>query len=235
MKRLLDLAVAVPLLLLLLPLGAVIALVLVFTGEGEVFYAQSRLGRHGRTFRLLKFATMLKNSSKMGTGTLTVPNDPRVLPVGRLLRATKLNELPQLWNVVKGDMSLVGPRPLAQQDFDCYSPAVQREVSSVRPGLTGIGSVVFRDEEGVLAASELPPLDCYRLEIAPRKGRLECWYVRNRSLVLDLRILALTAVAVLAPASRLHERLARRALAETAETAPPAAGEARDRGPGSEA
>ena len=134
-----------------------------------------------------------------------MPNDPRVLPVGKVLRKTKLNELPQLWNVIRGDMSLVGPRPLAESDFRCYSDDVQREIVEVRPGLTGVGSIVFRDEEELLGASELPPLDAYRLEIAPRKGELELWYVENQSLLLDIKILALTVIAVLAPKSRLHE------------------------------
>ncbi len=206
-KRLLDILVSGFVLALILPLGLVIAALLAITGEREVFFAQQRIGLDGRTFRLLKFATMLKKSPQMGTGTLTLPNDPRVLPVGRVLRITKLNELPQLWNVLRGDMSLVGPRPLAQQDFDCYAPRVQREIIKNRPGLTGVGSIVFRDEERILAASALPPLDCYRLEIAPRKGDLELWYAENRSMALDLKLLLLTAVAVLAPHSRLHERL----------------------------
>lgn len=204
MKRLLDITAAGLLTLLVLPIGLLIALVLACTGEREIFYAQTRIGRDGRRFQLLKFVTMLKNSPNMGTGTLTLPNDPRVLPVGRVLRKTKLNELPQLLNVLKGDMSLVGPRPLAPQDFDCYSPEVRREIVKVRPGLTGVGSIVFRDEERVIAESDAPPLDCYRQEIAPRKGKLELWYIENQSLALDLKLLLLTAVAVVSPGTRLH-------------------------------
>jgi lipopolysaccharide/colanic/teichoic acid biosynthesis glycosyltransferase len=206
-KRLLDILVAGLLLVLLSPLLVVIMAILAVTGEREIFYAQTRIGRLGRPIRVLKLVTMMKGSSKMAGGTLTVPDDPRVLPVGKILRKTKLNELPQLWNVVRGDMSLVGPRPLAEDDFACYSEAVQREVVKVRPGLTGVGSVVFRDEERRLAESDLPPLECYRLEIAPRKGALESWYVENQSLGLDLKLLALTVVAVLAPRSTLHERM----------------------------
>ena len=207
MKRLLDLLVAGLLSALLLPLGLLIALVLRLTGEGEVFYAQRRVGRNGEPFRLLKFVTMVKNSASIGTGTVTVPGDPRVLPVGRFLRKMKLNELPQLLNVLRGDMSLVGPRPLTPETFACYPLEVQRRVVEAQPGLTGIGSIVFRNEEGILAASELPAIDCYRQEIAPYKGRLELWYIDNRSLWLDLELLLLTAVAVLVPRSRLHERL----------------------------
>lgn len=206
-KRLLDISLAGLLLVLVSPLLLTVMAILVLTGEHEVFYAQTRVGRFGRPFRLLKFVTMLKGSSKMGTGTLTIPNDPRVLPVGRVLRKTKINELPQLWNVVRGDMSLVGPRPLAEGDFACYDEEVQQQVVTVRPGLTGVGSIVFRDEEERLAESELPPLECYRQEIAPRKGALEVWYVQNQSLVLDFKLLTLTAVAVLAPNSTLHESI----------------------------
>ena len=206
MKRLLDLVVAVPITVLCLPLFLLTALVLRLTGEGEVFYAQRRVGRRGEPFRLLKFVTMVRDSAKIG-GTVTMPGDPRVLPVGRVLRKIKLNELPQLLNVLRGDMSLVGPRPLTPETFACYPPEVQRRVVEVPPGVTGIGSIVFRDEERIIAESELSAKDCYRLEIAPYKGRLEVWYVDNRGLWLDLKLIALTAVAVLLPRSRLHERL----------------------------
>ena len=206
MKRLLDLAVAGLLTALCLPIGLLTALVLKLTGEGEVFYAQSRVGRNGERFPLLKFVTMVKNSANIGTGTVTVPGDPRVLPVGRLLRKTKLNELPQLLNVLRGDMSLVGPRPLTAETFACYPPEVQHRIVDVRPGITGIGSIVFRDEEQIIGRSRLPALDCYREEIAPYKGRLELWYIDNCGMWLDLKLLLLTAVAVAAPRSRLHER-----------------------------
>lgn len=207
MKRLLDLVAAGLLTVLSLPIGLLTAVVLKLTGEGEVFYAQRRVGRNGDRFRLLKFVTMVKNSAKMGTGTVTIPSDPRILPVGRVLRKIKLNELPQLLNVLRGDMSLVGPRPLTPETFACYSPEVQRRIVQVQPGITGIGSIVFRDEERIIAESKLPTVDCYREEIAPYKGRLELWYIGNRTLWLDLKLLLLTAVAILAPRSRLHERV----------------------------
>lgn len=200
-KRLLDVVVAGTLLILLLPLCLPIVAILAITGEREVFYAQTRVGLGGRRFKLLKFATMLKDSPNLGTGTVTVRGDPRVLPVGRILRKSKLNELPQIWNVLRGDMSLVGPRPLAEQDFAYYSPEVRRQIVRARPGLTGLGSVVFRDEESLLAKSALPPIEAYRTEVAPYKGRLECWYVENRTLLLDLKLLVLTAVVVVLPSS----------------------------------
>jgi len=206
MKRMLDILLAAAALILFLPLGLAIMLVLRLTGEGEVFYVQPRIGRGGRTFGLIKFATMLKNSPQLGTGTITVRNDPRVLPVGRFLRKTKLNEVPQLINVLKGDMSLVGPRPLMPPTFAYYSPAVQAAIAQVRPGLTGIGSIVFRDEESVLAHSGKPAAECYREHIAPHKGELEQWYIRHQSLRLDVKLILLTVVAVLFPRLRWHER-----------------------------
>ncbi len=205
-KRLLDIAVAGALLLLLLPLGTVIAAILACTGEREIFFPQARVGRGGRSFKLLKFASMLKDSPNLGNGTVTVANDPRVLPVGRFLRKTKINELPQLLNVLFGDMSLVGPRPLTTQVFAYYPPEVRRRISEVPPGLTGLGSIVFRDEESIFAASKRSAEETWREEIAPYKGSLELWYVEHGSFWLDLKLLLLTGVVVLFPASRLHER-----------------------------
>lgn len=202
----LDVTVAGAMFLLALPLCLPIVVILAFTGEREIFYTQTRVGRRGRRFQLFKFATMLKDSPNLGTGTITVKSDPRVLPVGRFLRKTKLNELPQILNVLRGDMSLVGPRPLAEQDFSYYPPKARQKVVQVRPGLTGIGSVVFRDEEAILAASDLPPIEAYRAEVAPYKARLECWYVDHRNPWLDLKLLVLTAIIVLLPGSRVHLR-----------------------------
>lgn len=218
MKRLLDLSLSLAAALVFLPVGLVIAAVLRLTGEGEVFYRQERVGRDGKSFGLLKFATMLKKSPSIGTGTITLKNDPRVLPFGRFLRKTKLNEVPQVLNVLKGDMSLVGPRPLTPQTFAFYPPEVQREIVRVRPGLTGVGSIVFRDEESILGRSPRSAVDCYREEIAPRKGRLELWYIQNRSFWLDLRIILLTLVVVAVPRSRWHHRLLAAAEAEAAAT-----------------
>lgn len=205
-KRLIDLFAGSLLLILATPVCLPIMLVLACTGEREVFYAQERVGQGGRAFRLLKFATMMKNSEKVGTGTVTVVGDPRVLPFGRFLRKAKLNELPQILNLLRGDMTLVGPRPLTKREFSFYAPEVQATIRQVRPGLTGIGSVVFRDEEAILAKSTLPPLEAYRQEISPRKGSLESWYVAHQNLWLDSKLLALTGIAVLFPRSRLHER-----------------------------
>ena len=136
-KRIFDVLLSGLALIVLSPVFLVIVLVLRFTGEGEIFYRQKRTGKGGRPFGMLKFTTMVKGSPSMGTGLLTVKDDPRILPVGRFLRKTKLNELPQLWNVLVGDMSIIGPRPQAEPHFRLYSRQVQRELATVlfqRPG-----------------------------------------------------------------------------------------------------
>ena len=206
MQRLLDILLSGLALLVLSPLLLPIALVLRLTGEGEVFYVQQRVGRGGQPFGLYKFATMLKNSPNLGTGTVTVKNDPRVLPLGRLLRKTKINELPQLLNIFKGDMSLIGPRPQTQRCFDAFPARSQAEIIKVRPGLSGIGSIVFRDEEELMHASK-DPERFYDQVIMPYKGALEEWYVAHQGLWTYLAAIFVTAWVVLFPASRLAWRV----------------------------
>lgn len=199
MKRAFDMVLAsLALVLLAIPL-LVIILVLRFTGEGEVFFLQERVGWQGHRFRVFKFATMRKDSETTGTKDITLRDDPRVLPVGRFLRKTKINELPQLLNVLRGEMSLVGWRPLMPVSFAYYPPRVQGRIVENRPGLTGIGSIVFRDEEAITEASTKPPEEVYRDEIFPYKGELELWYQEHRSFRLDLKIIAATVLAVLSP------------------------------------
>lgn len=197
MQRLLDILLSGMALLVLSPLLVPVVLLLLATGEHEVFYVQSRVGRHGRPFGLYKFATMLKNSPNLGTGTVTLKDDPRVLPVGRVLRKTKLNELPQLLNVLKGDMSIVGPRPQTPRCFDAFPAASQAIIVQVRPGLSGIGSIVFRDEEELMHASAAPE-HFYDSVIMPYKGRLEEWYVGHQGLRTYLSIIATTVWALFA-------------------------------------
>ena len=192
------LVIAVPLL--------IVMLLLRLTGEGEVWFLQERVGLGGRRFKVFKFATMRKDSETTGTKDITLRNDPRVLPMGRILRKGKLNELPQFINIFIGDMSVVGWRPLMPKSFAYYPPHVQEQIINCKPGLTGIGSIVFRDEEAITARANKPPERVYAEDIAPYKGELELWYQRNQSLLLDLRIIFLTAWVVLHPGSRLHEK-----------------------------
>lgn len=200
-KRLCDVVLSFSALVALLPLLLPVMVVLRLTGEHYIFYVQQRIGLGGRPFGLLKFATMLRDSPKMGTGDITVSNDPRVLPFGRILRKTKINELPQLINVLKGDMSLIGPRPLTAKNFACYDDAVQEVIGRIRPGLSGAGSIVFRDEETMIAQGGVPPEEFYKRVIAPYKGQLEVWYVENRCLLLDCVLTGLTVWVVLFPRS----------------------------------
>lgn len=202
MKRFLDILFAGLGLLVLSPILVPIALILRFTGEGEVFFKQNRVGRDGRQFGLYKFATMLKDSPNLGTGTVTVKDDPRILSVGRFLRKTKINELPQLFNIFIGDMSLIGPRPQTKRCFGAFPESSQAAIMTVRPGLSGLGSIVFRDEEEMMDAANDPD-DFYDRVIMPYKGTLEEWYVENRNLLMDIRLFSLTFYVVLVPQSNV--------------------------------
>ncbi|PZR27476.1 MAG: lipid carrier--UDP-N-acetylgalactosaminyltransferase [Citrobacter freundii] len=203
MKRFFDLVFALIALIILLPLFIPIVILLLLTGEHEVFYRQDRVGYHNRIFRIWKFATMLKNSPNMGSGDVTTRNDPRVTFMGKFLRISKLNELPQLINIITGDMSFVGPRPLMKAGFDRYSDEMKEKVYRARPGLTGIGSIVFRDEELIITQSSLPPHECYRQVILPYKGAVEVWYQQHFSFYTDFMILFLTAWQIISPKSEL--------------------------------
>jgi lipopolysaccharide/colanic/teichoic acid biosynthesis glycosyltransferase len=199
MIRLVDFVATTIALALLSPLLLVVMIVLRFTGEGEVFYLQERVGSGGEPFRVFKFATMLKESPNLAGGYLTQKDDPRVLPVGRFLRKWKINELPQLANVWLGQMSLVGPRPQAAVHYNLYNDEQKAAIDSLKPGLTGLGSLIFRDEEGLLDRSGLDFDYVHDELITPYKGDLELWYAENRSIGLYFRILLFTAISVLSP------------------------------------
>ena len=201
-KRSFDILMSLIAILCLSWLLIPIILILLCTGEHEVFYRQQRIGRGGKLFGVLKFATMLKNSEKIGTGFVTTRNDPRVLPFGKFLRKTKLNELPQLFNIVGGSMSVVGPRPMVQPHYDAYSDKAKECYNNMTPGLTGIGSIVFRDEEYYISKAK-DPMVFLRSVIQPFKGDLEVWYHQNRNLWVDFLIIFLTAWVVLFPKSEL--------------------------------
>ena len=193
-------------LLFLLPLFIPILLILRFTGEREIFYSQERVGRHGTPFSLIKFATMLKNSPAIGAGEITIKDDPRVLPFGRFLRKTKINELPQLLNILFGHISVVGPRPMVPNTFIKYSPEAQFELKKVKPGLTGIGSIIFRDEEKFLEG-KTDPRKFYDEEIIPFKNELELWYVKNESIITYFKVIFVTAWVTMFSRSKLYEAL----------------------------
>lgn len=202
-KRFFDILFSTLALVILLPLFIPIIILLLLTGEHEVFFRQERVGYKNRIFKIWKFATMLKNSPNMGHGDMTVRKDPRITPMGRFLRQSKINELPQVINILTGDMSFVGPRPLMKVGFDRYSDEMKSKVYNAQPGLTGIGSIVFRDEELIITQSKLPPQECYRDVILPYKGALEVWYQQNQHFYTDFMILFLTAWYVFFPSSKL--------------------------------
>lgn len=208
MQRLFDLVFSGVAIVALLPVFLPLSLLLRLTGEGEIFFLQDRIGRHGKYFKLYKFATMLKNSPNIGTGTVTLHNDPRVLPLGSFLRATKINELPQLINIFKGDMSFIGPRPQTQRCFGAFSTQAQKEIIKVRPGLSGIGSIVFRNEEEMMHANNDPD-KFYDEIVMPYKGSLEVWYVSHQNLWSYFCLIGLTVWVVLMPRSGLVWRLFR--------------------------
>lgn len=202
-KRFFDIVFALLALIILSPLLIPIIILLLLTGEHEVFFRQDRVGYHNKIFRIWKFATMLKNSPNMGNGDVTTRNDPRVTKMGQFLRISKLNELPQLINILTGDMSFVGPRPLMKVGFDRYSDEMKARVYNAKPGLTGIGSLVFRDEEMIITKSTLPPHECYRDVILPYKGAVEVWYQQHISFYTDFMILFLTGWYIVFSNSKL--------------------------------
>ena len=207
LKRIMDIIISLSALLLLLPLIIPIMLIQKLTAEHKIFYLQDRIGYKNQKFQILKFATMLENSPNMGSGTITLRNDPRITPLGKFLRRSKINELPQIINVLKGEMSLVGPRPVDMSAFEKYTPDVQDVIYNVKPGITGIGSIVFRDEEGLISASgEEPHLFMQRV-ISPYKGALELWYQKNASLRTDVTIMFLTAWVIVRPKSQMFKRV----------------------------
>tara|TARA_B100000609_G_scaffold198325_1_gene197669 strand:+ start:5005 stop:5676 length:672 start_codon:yes stop_codon:yes gene_type:complete len=192
-KRTFDILISFVALISLIPIFIPIILILRFSGEGEIFYFQERVGLDNKTIKIFKFATMLKNSEQMGTGIYTAKNDPRILPFGNFLRKTKINELPQIINILNGDISLVGPRPLIRKTFELYKEQDQKIIYSMKPGLTGIGSIVYRNEEEILNNARIDLEKFYENHITPYKAELELWYEKNKSFICDLKIIFLTA------------------------------------------
>ena len=202
MERFFDIFFSGLALLVLSPLLVPIVVILKCSGEGEVFFLQERIGKNGKLFKLLKFATMLKDSPNLGTGTVTMKGDPRVLPVGKFLRKTKINELPQLLNIFFGDMSVIGPRPLTAQTFGSYSDSTQTIIKQVRPGLSGVGSIIFRGEEDIMHGATAS-VAFYHNVIAPYKGALEEWFVSNKGIYIYFMAIFTTVWAVLFPKTKV--------------------------------
>ena len=202
MQRAFDIVLSSVIALPLLPILLVLAIVLRLTGEGEIFFLQNRVGLGGKHFKIFKFATMLKESPNIGSGTVTVKDDPRILPIGSLLRKTKVNELPQLINIFNGTMSFIGPRPQTQRCFEAFPATSQKEIIKVLPGLSGIGSIIFRDEEEMMHG-HTDSEKFYDEIVMPYKGALEEWYVSRQSFFTYVNLIALTVWVVARPRTDL--------------------------------
>lgn len=192
LKRAFDFSASALGLIILSPLLALIALLVRLTSRGPVFYRARRVGRGGREFTLYKFRSMVADADRQGPG-ITAAGDPRVTPVGRILRRTKLDELPQLWNVLRGDMSLVGPRPEDPRYVALYTPE-QRRVLDVRPGITSLASLEYRNEEAILHGSDWEQR--YIHEVMPAKLAIDLRYVQHATLFSDILIILRTLLAL---------------------------------------
>ena len=209
LKRIFDILTSGIAVLILSPFLIPVIIGLKLTGEGYIFYKQERVGYKNKPFLIWKFATMLKDSANMPGGIMTTKKDSRITPMGGFLRKSKINELPQLFNIFFGHMSVVGPRPVMKISFEAYPKEIQKVIYNVKPGLTGIGSIIFRDEEELITevknnGGDL--WDFYKNTIYPFKGNLELWYQNNKSFSLDLKLIFLTAWVILLPTSKLYEK-----------------------------
>lgn len=194
LKRAFDIVLSACGLILLSPLLLLLALWIKLASPGPVFYRGARVGKDGKDFHILKFRSMVVDAEKIG-GSSTSEDDARITRPGKLMRATKMDELPQLFNVLVGQMSFVGPRPQVRWAVDLYTPE-ERALLTVRPGITDYASLVYRNEGAILRGSADPDRD-YLEKIAPGKIRLGLEYVRRHSVLIDCKIIVATALAVL--------------------------------------
>lgn len=194
LKRAFDVAVSALALLLLVPVFILIALLIKLEDGGPVFYRGVRVGRHGKLFRIYKFRTMVPDAERLG-GSATPDDDPRITKIGKLLRKYKLDELPQLINVLKGEMSLVGPRPEVPRYVEMFSEE-EKAILSVRPGITDWASLWDFDEGAILAGSSDPEKD-YMEKIRPTKIRLQLKYVREATFLTDVKLILLTILTLI--------------------------------------
>lgn len=201
MTRFFDILFSGIAIIILLPFMIPIMIGLKLTGEHDIFYGQIRIGKGRKEFKLWKFATMLRNSPNMAGGLYTSKNDPRMLPMGKFLRKTKINELPQLINIFVGQMSVIGYRPTVKEHFEGYPEECKAVLEKSVPGLSGIGSIVFRNEEEILQNFE-DKKAFHQKVIAPYKAALEVWYVQHKSLGLYFKMIFMTVEAVLHPNSK---------------------------------
>lgn len=193
MKRSFDVLFALLGLVVLFPVLCLVGLIIRFTSPGAIFYASPRVGLNGKLFKMIKFRSMVTGADQVGL-LITASDDRRVTRIGRFLRRTKLDELPALWNVLKGDMSLVGPRPENPKSAALYNEE-QRRIWRVRPGITSLATIKYRNEEALLAGAR--DLEAKYFEIMQDKLRLELEYIQRQSLWLDVRIVLRTFSAII--------------------------------------
>lgn len=191
-KRIFDIVCSLIGLIVLSPLFLIVSLAVGFTSPGGVLFCQERIGLEGRPFTIYKFRTMRKDNAGL---KITTAGDGRITPVGRVLRKTKLDELPQLWNVLRGDMSFVGPRPEVREYTDLYTEE-QRQIFLVRPGITGVASIRFRNENDMLMESD-DPNRTYIEEIMPEKIRLDLTYLPNAGVLTDIKLILETLAVII--------------------------------------
>lgn len=213
-KRTIDILISLTILFALSPLLLVIMILLLTTGEHQIFFTQERVGYKNKKFKIYKFITMKRYRPGAQLDDVKLNDALRITRVGKFLRAAKIDELPQLFNVLLGQMSIVGPRPLLERDFKLYPEAVKKIIYKTRPGLTGIGSVYFRDEEKLIYLSGIDFTEYFREEILPFKGSLEIWYNKNRSLKVDFTLILLTIWVLFFPNIKLQQKILKELPAE---------------------
>lgn len=194
MKRSIDFILSIIGIIILSPVLLIISILIKISTTGPIFFTQNRVGKKGRMFLIYKFRTMVLAAESLGP-KITIGQDMRVTPIGRILRKTKLDELPQLFNVILGDMAIVGPRPEVSEYVDLYDANIREIVLSVRPGITDYASILMIDEGDVLAKSN-DPKATYINEIMPQKLDLAMKYVKEQNLIIDLKIIFLTIFKV---------------------------------------
>ena len=202
-QRFFDILFSLLAIIALSPILLISAIGLRLTGN-DILYRQPRVGVGGKYFDIYKFTTMVQNSEKMGAGTITLKGDARVLPIGKFLRKSKLNELPQLFNILKGDMSVIGPRPQDSIGFNAFNKEDQSRIIKVRPGLSGIGSIFFRDEEEMIDRAKVDDKKKFYIEsISPYKGKIEAWYVDNQTISIYFLLIYLTLYIVICSSCKI--------------------------------
>jgi len=197
-KRVVDIIFSIIGIIISAPILIFFILLIFVTGESSPVFITYRVGKNNMLFRMFKLRTMKKHKEKeMMNSPLTAYNDERISFLGKFLRFSKIDELPQFFNILNGDLSFVGPRPLLPEVFDYYDEKTKKILSKMTPGVTGIASLVFRDEHSLFSKTNLSHEEFYKKEIAPAKGKLEHWYFHNRGFWIDLKILIFTVVHVL--------------------------------------